>query len=242
MKRTPHSPWLEISLDDYERHMSATSVAQSSLLADTLRLLVERYRPASLALLGSAGGNGLEYIDPQVTRRVVAVDISAAFLEVCAARHSKRFDKFEPMNCDLSDGPPFTDPVELSVAFLVIEYVELDSFLDYAPSLVTKDGRIAFVFQNHDGLDSVVTDSGVLSVQALRAGAYTRGCCAGDGWPAIAGDGCRRPAGRHIRAGEELHLAGYGQTLSGGKMQAQVCATKKKRSRQSATSRYSIQC
>ncbi len=147
--------------------MSATSVAQSSLLADTLRLLVERYRPASLALLGSAGGNGLEYIDPQVTRRVVAVDISAAFLEVCAARHSKRFDKFEPMNCDLSDGPPFTDPVELSVAFLVIEYVELDSFLDYAPSLVTKDGRIAFVFQNHDGLDSVVTDSGVLSVQAL---------------------------------------------------------------------------
>ncbi len=167
MKRSPHSPWLEISLDDYERHMSATSVAQSSLLADTLRLLVERYRPASVALLGSAGGNGLECIDPLVTRRVVAVDINAAFLEVCAARHAKRFDKFEPVNCDLSGGPPFTDPVELSVAFLVIEYVELDSFLDYAPSLVTKDGRIAFVFQNYDGRDSVVTDSGVLSVQAL---------------------------------------------------------------------------
>jgi hypothetical protein len=45
--------------------------------------------------------------------------------------------------------------------------VELDSFLDYAPSLVTNDGRIAFVFQDHDARDSPVTNSGVLSVQAL---------------------------------------------------------------------------
>jgi hypothetical protein len=167
MKRSPHSPWLEIPLADYERHMSSPSVAQAALLADTLRRLAETYRPKSLALLGSAGGNGLECIDPLVTRRVVAVDLNAAFLEACAVRHAARFDKFETVHCDLSDGLPFTDPVELAVAALVIEYVELDSFLDYAPSLVTNDGRTAFVFQDHDGRESPVTGSGVLSVQAL---------------------------------------------------------------------------
>jgi hypothetical protein len=170
MKRSPHSPWLEIPLADYERHMSAVSVAQASLLADTLRRLVERYRPKSLALLGSAGGNGLECIDPLVTRRVVAVDVNAAYLEACCARHSARFDKFETVHCDLSDGLPFSDPVELVYAALVVEYLKLDSFLDYAPSLVTNDGRIAFVFQNHDERATPVSNSGVQSLQALGAG------------------------------------------------------------------------
>jgi hypothetical protein len=167
MNETQSSPWLAIPLADYERHMSAASVAQAAMLADTLRLLVEAYRPKSLTLLGSAGGNGMECIDPLVTRRVVAVDINAAYLRECSARHAARFDKFEAVHCDLSAGLPFADPVDLVYAALVVEYIEQDSFLDYAPLLVTNDGRIAFVFQNHDGRESTVTDSGVLSVQTL---------------------------------------------------------------------------
>jgi len=56
--------------------MSAPVVAQAEMLADVLRELLERYRPRSLAVLGSAGGNGLEYVDPLVTQRVVAVTFS----------------------------------------------------------------------------------------------------------------------------------------------------------------------
>jgi hypothetical protein len=167
MNETQSSPWREIPLADYERHMSAASVAQSAMLADTLRQLVLANRPKSLALLGSAGGNGLECLDPATTQRVVAVDVNAAYLEACCARHSARFDKFETVHCDLSDGLPFSDPVELVYAALVVEYLKLDSFLDYAPSLATHGGRIAFVFQNRDARDSPVTNSGVLSVQAL---------------------------------------------------------------------------
>jgi len=169
MKRSLHSPWLEIPLADYERHMSAASVAQAAMLADRLRLLVETYRPKSLALLGAAGGNGLECIDPLVTRRVVAVDVNAAYLEACCARHAARFDTFETVHCDLSDGLPFADPVELVYAALVVEYLDQDIFLAYAPSLVTSDGRIAFVFQNRDERDTPVSDSGVQSLQALGA-------------------------------------------------------------------------
>jgi hypothetical protein len=155
------SPWLEVPLLDYERHMDAPSVAQASMIAETLRQLVKQKPPQSLGLLGSTGGNGLDQIDPAVTRRVVTVDINPEYLEVCRERHAKRFDSFEQVNCDLSKGCPFTEPVELVYAALVLEYIDLDAFLNYAPSLVTKNGRIAFVFQNRDKLRSPVSDTGI---------------------------------------------------------------------------------
>jgi predicted TPR repeat methyltransferase len=163
-----HNPWLAIPLEDYERHMSADSVVQAGMLAETLRRLVQAYRPGSFALLGSAGGNGLESLDPAMTRRVVAVDVNAAYLQECSARHAARFDRFEAVHCDLSQGPPFADPVELVYAALVVEYLELDAFLGYVSSLVTQKGRIAFVFQDRDEKDTPVSDSGVRSIQLLK--------------------------------------------------------------------------
>jgi len=38
------------------------------------------HAPSSVAMLGCAGGNGLERVDPGVTTRVVAVDIHLSYL------------------------------------------------------------------------------------------------------------------------------------------------------------------
>ena len=38
-------------------------------------------------ILGIAGGNGLEHIDPAITTRTVGIDINAEYLEVVAQRH-----------------------------------------------------------------------------------------------------------------------------------------------------------
>jgi hypothetical protein len=149
--------------------MNAPCVAQAQMLSDMLAILVEAYRPESLALLGSAGGNGLDRIDPLATRRVVAVDINADYLAACSERHARGFASFEPIECDLSANRPFTNPVDLVYAALVLEYLEVDSFLGYAPSLVAPNGRIAFVFQNAGSAQSAVTNSGVVSLQALEA-------------------------------------------------------------------------
>jgi hypothetical protein len=73
------------------------------------------------------------------------------------------------VHCDLSAGSPFADPVDLVYAALVVEYLDLDSFLDYAPSLVTHGGRIAFVFQNRNEHNTPVSDSGVPSLHALSS-------------------------------------------------------------------------
>lgn len=161
------SPWMEVPLSDYERHMDAPSVAQATMIAEMLRQLVEQRPPHSFAMLGSAGGNGLDCIDPTVTRRVVTVDINPKYLEVCRERHAKRFHSIEQVNCDLSKGCPFTEPVELVYAALVLEYIDLETFLKYAPSLVTKNGRIAFVFQNRDEQHSPVSKTGIPTLLPL---------------------------------------------------------------------------
>jgi hypothetical protein len=79
------NPWLDIPLQDYDGHMSSSSVAQLKALADLFDEALTYCQPESVAVLGIAGGNGLDRIDPRTTRRVVGIDIQPTYLE--AVRH-----------------------------------------------------------------------------------------------------------------------------------------------------------
>ena len=70
-------PRREIPISDYEAHMALPSIGQGQLLSTTLQQVVSAFRPRSLAVLGAAGGNGLDALDPVVVRRVVAVDFNS---------------------------------------------------------------------------------------------------------------------------------------------------------------------
>ena len=147
-KRLPGpNPWLRIPLGDYEGHMALPEVAQSQLLATTLHRVVNRFQPRSLAILCAAGGNGLERIDSAVVRRVVAVDLNPDYLEVCTARHAASFAEFQSVLHDLSQGPPAIAPVECIFAGLVLEYLRVDLFCSYLPSLLTDGGVFATMLQ-----------------------------------------------------------------------------------------------
>ncbi len=75
------NPWLSIDLADYEGHMSAPSVGQLEVLSDLFEEVLRYCRPESVAVLGVAGGNGLDRIDTADTKRVVGVDIHPGYLE-----------------------------------------------------------------------------------------------------------------------------------------------------------------
>jgi len=140
-------PWLEIPIADYEAHMALPSVGQAQLLGNALQRTVARVRPCSLAILGVAGGNGLERLERGLVHRVVALDFNPDYLALCSRRYAACFTEFEPVLHDLSHGPPSITPVECVFAGLVLEYVCVESFCGYLRSLLTTGGSFAALLQ-----------------------------------------------------------------------------------------------
>jgi protein-L-isoaspartate O-methyltransferase len=121
---TMKNPWLDIPLDDYEGHMALPQVAQAQMLAQLFRQTLDRCAPASLAVLGCAGGNGFEAISPAVTRRVVGIDIHPEYVRRARERFGRRLPGIELFVGDaLADEIAFS-PVQLVFAGLFFEYVD----------------------------------------------------------------------------------------------------------------------
>jgi hypothetical protein len=140
-------PWLEIPIFDYEAHMAMPSVGQAQLLCTALRRTVVQFQPHSLAILGVAGGNGLDCIERNVVHRVVALDFNPDYLALCSRRYASSFREFEPVLHDLSQGPPSIVPVECVFAGLVLEYLHVDKFCGYLAALLTTGGTFATMLQ-----------------------------------------------------------------------------------------------
>ncbi|HEX6790902.1 MAG TPA: class I SAM-dependent methyltransferase [Candidatus Krumholzibacteria bacterium] len=159
------NPWLSIPLSDYEAHMALPEVAQARLLADIFATLLETHRPASVAVIGCAGGNGFDCIDPTVTQRVVGVDINPDYIDAARQRHAGRIANLELITADIQDGAVSFAPVELIYAALLFEYVDGKRTLECLRALLTPDGILATVVQVAGG--KMVTPTPYLSLEAL---------------------------------------------------------------------------
>src|SRR5690349_17888547 len=116
------NPWLSIPLSDYEGHMSAPGVEQLGALSFLFSRALRRVQPRSVAVLGIAGGNGLEHIDASVAS-VVGIDVHAEYLDEARRRYpSLPLD----LHClDLSSERVRIAPVDLVHAALVFEHAGL---------------------------------------------------------------------------------------------------------------------
>ncbi|HVP38294.1 MAG TPA: class I SAM-dependent methyltransferase [Candidatus Saccharimonadales bacterium] len=161
------NPWLEIPLADYEGHMGLPGIAQAQLLADVFAEALAQHAPRSVAVLGCAGGNGLERIAPQVTRRVVGVDLNPDYLEVARARHAARLPGLELIAGDIQTDAVAFAPVELAFAGLLFEYVDVGRALQRIRSLVVRGGILISVVQLPSEAVAEVTPSPFPSLRAL---------------------------------------------------------------------------
>jgi hypothetical protein len=159
------NPWLEIPLNDYEAHMSM--LGQAQMLANHLAVLVERLRPASVALFGCAGGNGLDRIGPGQVARVVAVDFNPAYIEAAVERYAGRFKDFETMCVDVQSPTLRFEPVDLSYAGLLFEYVDLPSTLATLKRNSVAGSAFASVLQLPSESQAVVSPSPYRSLERL---------------------------------------------------------------------------
>lgn len=149
--------------------MQSGEAGQLRVLADLFGDALARCRPRSVAILGIAGGNGLERIDPAITERVVGFDLNPFYLEAVRQRHASL--RGLELNCvDLAQRSAAADPVELVHAALIFEHAGMGRCLENALSLVAPGGALAAVLQlsGEPGTEVAATD--FRSVQTLREG------------------------------------------------------------------------
>jgi SAM-dependent methyltransferase len=162
--------------------------------------------PESVAILGVAGGNGLEHIDPSVTRRVCGIDINPEFLSVVRQRYSA-LPGLELHCVDLAEQQIALPPVQLVHAALIFEHAGLDRCLDNAVDLVAPGGILSIVLQLPSATEPAVGKSSVASVQAHRDsfqfvdGAALTAELADRGFLFVRSVECPLPSGKAFRMG-----------------------------------------
>ena len=161
------NPWLEIPLADYEGHMALPEVAQATLLGDIFERILHEHAPPSVAILGCAGGNGFDRIDPQVTTRVVGIDINPLYVATARERFHSRVPGLLLIVADLQQDDVNIAPVDVVFAALLFEYVETDAVLASVVRLLKSGGFLTTVVQLPSADAPTVTPSPFASLQSL---------------------------------------------------------------------------
>lgn len=162
------NPWETIPLDDYESHMKLDLVRQLQTMNRLMADQFYRYPVRIAMVLGVAGGNGLEHVDPERLKTVYGVDLNRDYLAACAARYPHLAETLRLVEADLTAAEPDLPPAELVIANLLVEYIGYPCFQrvlqkvfpQYVSCVIQINTDEGFVSDSpylhaFDGLDSV---------------------------------------------------------------------------------------
>jgi hypothetical protein len=122
------NPWNQIDLAQYERHMGLDSVGQLQAIGRMTKGQLTAFPARTVAILGVAGGNGLEHVAAGQFSTVYGIDVNPAYLVECGRRFSRLSDILRLVEADVSDPAAALPQAELVIANLLIEYVGCDAF------------------------------------------------------------------------------------------------------------------
>lgn len=163
-----NNPWLHIPAEDYENHMSAENVGQLQALNAITKSKLEHLRPISLAILGCATGNGFEHVNNQVTKLVYGIDINQQYLGVARERYANKIDDFRPLLADLNTDEVEVSDIDLTIAALVFEYLDLSVAIPKIKKIMACDGTLIVILQ-HAVKSDFVSDTNIESIKSLTS-------------------------------------------------------------------------
>lgn len=153
------NPWVKVDLNIYEEHMASEQVLQLQTLRRITKQQVKDYINTSIAILGVAGGNGLEWIDTQCTKKVFGIDINPKYLDECKKRYTNLRDKLELICCDLNDVTTILPYSNILICNLIIEYLGVNKFIELISNNKDKVNIISCVIQKNNSNSFVSTSS-----------------------------------------------------------------------------------
>ena len=124
-----NNPWEDISLSDYENHMSLDSVKQLQAMNSIMKEQFGAYPVDTAMVLGVAGGNGLEHVSGDKYKTVNGVDINADYLKAVEARYGALEGVLECIKADIINECDKLPEAQLVIANLLIEYIGYEAFM-----------------------------------------------------------------------------------------------------------------
>ena len=162
------SPWHSVPAADYEGHMASPQVGQLQFLSRVFADALAEFRPAAVAVLGCATGNGFEHLRPEAQRRVVGVDFQPDYLALARARHAARLPGLELVCADLESVELEGGAFDLVHAALVLEYVEPGPLVRRAARWLAPGGVLVAVLQLPAEGHGKVTETPFAGVRRLE--------------------------------------------------------------------------
>jgi predicted TPR repeat methyltransferase len=141
------NPWSVVQAADYERHMGSEGMDQLGPLAALFQEVVLSAQPDRLLLVGCATGNGLEHVDPAVTRRAVGVDVNLQHLGIARQRFFHLGPRLELYNTDILGFFSAPGSFDLVHAALVLEYLQPEAMLRKVAGWLAPQGIASVVLQ-----------------------------------------------------------------------------------------------
>lgn len=151
------NPWEDISLSDYENHMSLESVKQLQAMNSIMKKQFGDYPVRTATVLGIAGGNGLEHVSPDKFEKVYGVDINEEYLKTVKERYKDLAGILECLHIDLISECGKLPHSELVIANLLIEYIGYKAFQKAVKRIDPK--YVSCVIQINTGDAQWVSDS-----------------------------------------------------------------------------------
>ena len=151
------NPWKDISLSDYENHMSLDSVHQLQAMNLIMKDQFEAYPVDTAMVLGIAGGNGIEHVRCDKYKTVYGVDINEDYLKAVSERYSSLNGVLECLQIDLINECDKLPEADLVIANLLIEYIGYEAFVN--AMMRVRPQYISCVIQINIDEDQWVSDS-----------------------------------------------------------------------------------
>lgn len=127
-KKEMDNPWKSIKLSDYESHMKLDTVMQLQTLNRMMKIQLNSYPVQSVTILGIAGGNGLEHINPNKYSVVYGVDVNQKYLQEVQIRYENLDGLLKCLCLDLIMETSKLPVSDLIIANLLIEYIGYENF------------------------------------------------------------------------------------------------------------------
>jgi SAM-dependent methyltransferase len=143
---TPN-PWTVVPAADYERHMGPEGVDQAGPLSAILQEVYLATQPDRLLVLGCTTGNGLEHVNPAVTKRVVGVDVNLQYLGIARQRFFHLGPRLELFCSEAEKFRAQPGSFDLVHAALIFEYLAPEALVRKVVEWLADGGTCSVVLQ-----------------------------------------------------------------------------------------------